>query len=131
MATFANELAQSTNEVKTFTIDFTNDLPTGGTVIAGTATHTPPYGGTLSPSVLVSNPYLYVTLSNPSSVGVNYLDVLATFNDGDKSSVRVPVNVVYPTATARAGMVDILSDLRGMTDSGPNEYEVAGVPFWS
>jgi hypothetical protein len=131
MATFANSLQQSTNEIKTYTIDYTLDLPAAGTVIAGTATHTPPSGGTLTPTVQVSNPYVYATLPAPSVTGVHYLDVLATFNDGQTSSVRVPINVVYPAAIARVGMADIISDLRGLTDANVDDYTIAGNSFWS
>lgn len=131
MATFATGQQQSTNEIKTYTVDFTLDLPDGGTVTAGTATHVPPSGSALTVSVSVSSPYVYATLPAPSIVGVHYLDILATFNTGDKSSVRVPVNVVYPSTPARSGMADIINDLRGMTDSGADDYTIAGVPWWS
>ncbi len=131
MATFANGLMQSANEIKTYTIDYTNDLPTGGTVTGGTATHIPP-SGTASPvTVSVVTPYVYATLPVQSVTGVHYLDILATFSDGDLSSVRVPINVVYPATPARSGMADIVSDLRAMTDASAEDYEVAGVPYWT
>lgn len=132
MATFASGLQQSTSEIKTYTIDYTNDLPTGGTVSGGTATHVPPTGGTVSTvTVLTSSPYVYATLPAQSVTGVHYLDVLATFNDGNKSAVRVPINVVYPSTPARSGMADVISDLRSMTDASAEDYTVAGVPYWS
>lgn len=131
MATYANGLQQSTTEIHTYTIDFTNDLPTGGTVTAGTASHTPPSGAASMPTVEISNPYIFATLGVQSVTGVHYLDILATFSDGDKSSVRVPINVVYPDVTARAGMGDVIRDLRSMTDASAEDYTVAGLPYWS
>lgn len=131
MATFANQLQQATNEIHTYTVDYTNDLPTGGTVSAGTATHIPPSGSAGTVSVSVSSPYVYATLPAQSVAGVHYVDVLATFSNGDRSSVRIPVNVVYPTQTARSGMADIIAELRGMTEASGNDYQIAGVPYWS
>jgi hypothetical protein len=131
MATLESPQLQATSEIKTYTVDFTDELPSGGTVTAGTATHIPPSGAVSTVTVTVSNPYLYATLPAQSVVGSHYLDILATFNDGQKSAVRLPINVVYPSTPARSGMVDLLSDLRAMTDTGPDEYSVAGVPYWS
>lgn len=131
MATFADSLQQATNEIKTYTIDFTNDLPTGGTISAGTVTHTPPSGSASTPTVSVTSPYVYATLGIQSVPGVHYLDILATFSDSDKSAVRVPINVVYPAVTARSGMADIISDLRGICDASIGDYEISGVPFWT
>lgn len=131
MATFADSLQQSASEIKTYTIDFTNDLPNGVTVTAGTATHIPPSGSVSAITVEAVSPYLYATLPVQTVTGVHYIDVLATFSDGDRSAVRVPVNVVYPSPTARSGMADILSDLRELTDAGPDDYSIAGVPYWS
>jgi hypothetical protein len=131
MSTFENSLSQSTNEIKTYTIDFTNDLPSGGTVTAGTATHIPPSGSVSSVSCSATSPYLYATLGVQAVTGVHYLDILATFSNGDKSAVRVPVNVVYPAATARSGMAELITELRGMCDAGADDYSIAGFPYWS
>jgi hypothetical protein len=62
---------------------------------------------------------------------VHYVDVLATFSNSDKSPVRIEVNVVYPTATARSGMGDLISELRSMANAGASDYTVAGVPYWT
>lgn len=130
MATYANSIQQSTGEIKTYTIDFTDDLPDGGSVTGGTATHIPPSGSASTITTAVVSPYLYATLPAQSITGIHYLEILGTFNDGDKSSVRVPITVVYPSPTARAGMGDLINDLRLMTDTGPDDYTVAGVPYW-
>jgi hypothetical protein len=131
MATYEDGLQQATNEIHTYTIDFTLDLPTGGTVTAGTATHTPPSGSASAPTVSVTSPYVYTTLPVQSVTGVHYLDILATFSNGDKSAVRVPVNVVYPAATARSGMAELITELRGMCDAGADDYSIAGFPYWT
>lgn len=131
MATYAQAQTQGTVEVHTYTVDYTNDLPTGGTVTAGTATHIPPSGSASSVSVSVSSPYVYATLPLQTALGTHYIEVTATFNNDDKSSVRIPINVVYPSPKARTGMAEIISDLRGMTDTSTDDYELAGVPYWT
>lgn len=131
MAIYAQNVQQATNEVHTYTIDYTDDLPSGGTVTAGTATHTPPSGAASAISVTVSSPYLYATVPALAVTGLHYIDVLATFNDSDKSSVRIPVFVVYPTPTARAGMAELIGLLRELADVGPNEYTTAGQTYWT
>jgi len=132
VATFSSNNTQGINEIRTYTLDFTNDLAVGGTVTGGTATHTPPGEGTaITPTVSIVSPYVYVTLGAINTVGVHYLDVLATFSDGDKSAVRLAINGVYPTPTARAGMQDILIQLRAMCNAGISDYTIAGIPYWS
>jgi len=131
MATFKNERNQGITEISTYTIDYTDDLPTGGTVTGGTAIHTPPSGSALTPTVAVTSPYVFVTLPALGLVGIHYLDVLATFSDGDKSGVRLAINGVYSTPTARSGMGDIISQLRAMCGAGVNDYVIAGNPYWS
>src|SRR5512146_199732 len=131
MATFSTANIQSTAEIRTYTVDFTNDLPSGGTVAGGTATHTPPSGAATIPVTSVVSPYVYVAVGPLTQLGVHYVDVLATFSNNDKSAVRIPLNVVYPTPTARTGMVDLITELRGLTDAGVNDYSIAGIPYWS
>lgn len=131
MAIFSANNYQSTNEIRTYTIDYTDSLPTGGTVTAGTAIHTPPSGTASTPAVSVVSPYVYVTLSAPTVVGIHYIDVIGTFSDGDKSAARLAVNVLYPTPTARTGMSDIISTLRGMTGAGVGDYNINGLYYWS
>jgi len=131
MATYSTN-TQSITEIKTYTIDFTDALPTGVTVTGGTATHIPPGGGTaITPTVTAASPYVYVALGAIGLVGVHYLDVLATFSDGDKSTVRLAINAVYPSPTARVGMADNVTQLRAMTNSGASDYTIAGFPYWS
>jgi hypothetical protein len=130
MATFANNLTQQTNEIHTYTVDFTNDLPAGGTVTAGTATHTPPSGSAGTIAVSVTSPYVYATVPALSLVGSHYIDVLATFNNGDKSSARLPINIVYPSPVARIGMASLIAELRGLTEASPSDYIIAGNPYW-
>lgn len=131
MTTFETALQQSTLEIKRYTADFTNDLPTGGTVASGTTTHTPPSGGASTPTISVSSPYVYATLPAQAVLGLHYLDILATFSDGQKAEQRIPIEVVYPSPTARVGMADLISELRMMADCGADDYTIAGVPFWT
>ncbi len=131
MATFSGNNTQFTTEIRTYTIDYSNDLPTGGTVTAGTATHIPPSGDASVLAVQVSSPYVYVTFSQPTIVGTHYIDVLATFSDANTSNVRLAISVLYPLPTARSGMADLIAQLRGMCNAGVNDYTIAGVPYWS
>lgn len=131
MATYSEAQSQGTVEVHTYTVDFTNDLPTGGTVTAGTATHIPPSGSVSSVAVTVSNPYVYATLPLQTALGTHYIEVTGTFNNNDISSVRIPIYVLYPSPNSRTGMADVITDLRGMTDTAPDDYQLAGVPYWT
>jgi hypothetical protein len=63
--------------------------------------------------------------------GVHYVDIKATISDADTPLVRLAINAVYPTPTARVGMLDIIEELRGLTDAGSNDYTVAGSPYWT
>jgi len=132
MSEIFGNLSQSTNEIKTHTVDFTSLLPSGGTVTAGTATHTPPGGGTtVAVTCAITSPYVYVTVGPLATLGVNYVDVQATFNDGDISTARLIVDVFYPSVAARSGMVDIITELRGMTEASADDYVVVNQGYWS
>ena len=63
MATFklAN-VEQSTPEIRTWVIDYTDDLLTGVTVASGTAIHTPPSGTAGTPTCIVSSPKINATI---------------------------------------------------------------------
>jgi hypothetical protein len=131
MAQYAT-YSQIAGEIKTYTVDFTDSLPSGGSVTAGTVTHTPPIGGaTLSPATSVTTPYVYVTFTAPTVTGVHYLDVFGTFSDSDKQGVRLEIDVVYPAGVCRAGMQTLVDTVRGMTDTNPNDYTIAGVRYWT
>lgn len=133
MATYSKAKNQSTLEAYTYTVDFSNDLPSGGTVTAGTAIHIPPSGSASSITTSVTSPYVYVSVPTITLLGTHYVDVLATINSDttNQASVRIPINVLYPSPVARSGMVDIITELREMTDSGIDDYTVAGIPYWT
>lgn len=122
---------QSTSEIRRWEADFTDDLPTGGTITAGTATHTPPSGSSATPTVTFGSATVTAIIGPLTVTGIHYLDILATFSDGEKSEIRTAFTVNYPTATAREGMSSLVSKLRSQTDSGANDYLVGGVPYWS
>lgn len=131
MATYSSDNKQWTSEIKTYTIDFTNDLPSGGSVTGGRATHIPPSGSAGTPVVSVSSPYLYVTLGTQSVLGVHYVDAAGTFSNGDVSPVRLEVLFVYGSPTCRSGMVDIVNEVRALAAVGPSDYTIAGNPYWT
>lgn len=132
MATITEaNIQQATNEIRQWTVDYTNDLPTGATVSSASATHIPPSGSAATGTVSVVSPYVYVTIGTLTVVGVHYIDVLATYSNGEKSSQRIAFAVNYPSPTARAGMLNIITRLRGMTNAGINDYSIAGVPYWT
>lgn len=133
MATYSQAQNQSTLEAYTYTVDFTNDLPTAGTVTAGTAVHTPPSGAASAITTSVTSPYVYVSVPAQTVTGIHWVDVLATINNDitNTASVRIPIQIVYPSPVARTGMADLITELREMTDSGVNDYTIAGVPYWT
>jgi hypothetical protein len=122
---------QSTREIRRWTADFTDDLPTGGSITAGTAFHTPPSGTAGSVTVTYTNTTVTATLGPLSVVGIHYLDIQATCSNNEKSEVRIEFTVNYPTETARASMADLITNLRSLTNAGALEYTVAGNPFWT
>ena len=79
----------------------------------------------------VVSPYVYVDLGPLTVLGTHYLEVTGTFSDGTKSTAILIINAVYPTPTARAGMGDVISQLRAMCGAGVNDYVIAGNPYWS
>ena len=133
MATIQESTIQQTAyESRNWTADFTNDLPTGGTVSGGTAYHTPPAGGsTLTPTITVSTPYVSALLANPADVGIHYVRIVGTFSNGEESEVAIAFPVGYSDTQARQGMADIIRRLRGLAQAGAVDYQVAGIPFWS
>ena len=124
-------IQQSTIEIRGWTVDFTDDLPTGVTVSAGSAVHTPPSGAAVTPTYGTSGTTVTATIGPLSVVGIHYLDVIATFSNSEKSAVRVVIPVNYPTAISRSTMADLVGELRTLTNADANEYTVAGVPFWT
>lgn len=122
---------QSTGEIRRWEADFTDDLPTGGSITAGTATHTPPSGSAATPTVTFSGNIVTAVIGPLAVTGIHYLDIQATFSDSEKSEIRTAFTVNYPTTTARAGMASLIAKLRSYTDAGANDYLVGGVPYWS
>jgi len=132
MATYTStKIQQSTGEIRKWTFDFTDDIPSGATVLSGTATHTPPSGSAASLTITASSPYVYVQLGPLTVTGIHFLDATATFSNGEKSEIRLTFTVNYPAAIARSGLSDLISSLRKMTYAGPNDFDIAGVPYWT
>ena len=123
---------QSTTEVRTHYIDFTADLPTGVTVSSGSAVHTPPTGGSAtSPTcgTVMTGDILPVTVGPLGSTGRHIVTVTATLSDTQKTVARLVIPVVWDTA--RAGLVDLVSELRNMGNVGSNDFKVDGFPQFS
>ena len=132
MATFLQaNVEQSKPEIRTWVIDYTDDLLTGVTVSAGTAIHTPPSGTAGTPVCVVSSPYINATIGPLSAVGMHYLEVRATLSDGEISSVTISIPVGYATPTAREGMLDLIDTVRGMADVGPADFKIGAVSYWN
>jgi hypothetical protein len=132
MATYSQAHApQSTPEIRTWVVDFTDDLLSGVTIASGTAIHTPPSGTAGTPTVLVSSPRMNVTLGPLSVTGLHYLEARATLSDGEISSVTIAIPVGVSSPTAREGMLNLIDQLRASADVGPNDYTVAGQSYWN
>ena len=132
MASFIEALiSQGTYETRKWTADFSDDIPTGGSITAGTAYHTPPSGSAATPTIAYTTSTVTAQLSNLSVLGNHYLDVVATYSNGETSQVRIGFTVQFPVTAARVGMSDLVTELRGMTEAGAGDYTIAGTPYWS
>lgn len=89
-------IKQSYNEKRQWDFDFTNDLETGITVTSATATHTPPSGVAVTPSVgAISGNVVPVRVDNITNVeGKHTIRCLATLSDGQKSEIILYVVVI-------------------------------------
>lgn len=87
---------QSYSEKRQWDFDFNNDLPSGVTVSSGTATHTPPSGSAVTPTVgSISAGVVPVRLDLVTNVlGKHILRCLATFSDGEISEHILEITVV-------------------------------------
>ena len=132
MATYdLTTIQQGTAEIRKWTFDFTDDLPTGATVTAGTAVHTPPSGSAGTLAITVTSPYVYVTASGLTAIGVHHIEARATFSNAEVSSITAAIPVVHSTLTARSGLATLVDELRMMADAAPDEFAIAGQPFWT
>src|SRR5574341_245624 len=122
---------QATTEIRTHYVDFTDDLPSGVTVASGTAgTASFPSGGTAGISVgAVASNVLPITVTNPSVAGLFDIRGTATLSDAETIVFMLHIPVVW--ASVRAGMADLIAELRAMTDAGYEDFKVAGVNYWS
>ena len=90
-----SDLKQAKAEIRKWTIDFTDDLPSAVTVASAIATHTPPSGVATVPTVLAASPYVHATLPAQSVTGLHILDILATYSDAQKSAVRLNIEIPF------------------------------------
>ena len=96
MATLIMARRQALAEIRTYYVDFTDDLPTGVTVSSATATHVPPSGSASTPTVgTITAATVPVTLPAQTVTGLHKLDVLATLSNADKSAIRLMIPVHY------------------------------------
>lgn len=131
MPTYASNNFLAVGEIATYPIDYTNDIPAGGTVVSASAVHHPPSGAAGTIQCTVVNPYVYATIPGLSVNGVHYIDITAVISDTDTPVVRIAINCVFKETQARPGMLDIISRLRTMTDAGESDYTIAGERYWS
>lgn len=97
MATIINATVKQTYaEKRQWDFDFNGDLPSGVTVSSATATHTPPSGNAVTPTVgsIVAG-VVPVRLDLVTNVeGVHSLKCTATFSDGEISVIILYINVI-------------------------------------
>lgn len=122
---------QATTETRVHYIDFTNDLPAQCVVssaAAGTATF--PTGGTAALTIgTISDNIVPLEVANPYPAGDYTVSVTATLSDSQTIVAHLHIPVIW--AGVRAGMLDLIGQLRGLTDAGYDDFRVAGVPYWS
>lgn len=91
-------------EKRTWRADYTDDLPASVAVASAVATHVPPSGSALTPTVhtiennsggVAAIVPVSLDLSGSSALGEHYLDVVATLNNAqaEKSHVRLLIRV--------------------------------------
>ncbi len=131
MATDLTATPQANTEIRTHYVDFTEDLPSGVTVATCTAgTGSFPSGGTAGISVgAIAANVAPVTVTNPSPAGLYDIRGTATLSDAETIVFMLHIPVIW--AGARAGMSDLIGELRAMTDASYEDFKVAGVPYWS
>lgn len=122
---------QATTETRAHYVDFSNDLPSGVTVSSCTAgTGAFPTGGTAGISVgVISSNIAPITVTNPSPAGLYDIRGTALLSDSETIVFMLHIPVIW--ASVRAGMDYLIADLRAMTDTGYEDFKVAGVPYWS
>jgi hypothetical protein len=122
---------QATTEKRTHFVDFTKDLPSGITVssaVAGTVTF--PTGGTAALSVgVIASDVVPLTVTNPAPAGEYIVSITATLSDAETIVANLHIPVIWKDT--RDGMDYLIAELRGMTDTGYDDFKVAGVPYWS
>lgn len=94
MATFKKLSNGSKTEIRTYFWDVTDDLPGGVTVVSATATHFPPSGAAVTPTLVVSTPNVNVTVPAVACTGVHVVKVIATLSDGETSELFLIIPVV-------------------------------------
>lgn len=95
MAIERKTVTMSKGEIRTFFVDFSDDLPEGVTVASVAVTHEPPSGTPGSFTGSLTGSVAAVQVSGLSVLGVHYVEVLATLSNGDKSSARLIIPVIY------------------------------------
>ena len=119
---------QATTEIRTHFVDFSKDLPSGITVsscVAGSVAY--PATGTAALAVgAISANVVPLTVTNPAPAGEYIVSLTATLSDAETIVAYLHIPVVWQTV--RAGMADMIAQLRGMTDAGYDDFKVAGVP---
>ncbi len=82
-------------EVRTFDVDFTDDLRTGKSVSTATAVLTAPDKTTSSPSATVASNIVTLAIGPVGKIGTYTLDVLATLSDADISVARLVLDCIF------------------------------------
>jgi hypothetical protein len=87
---------QSYNEIRIWDFDFTNDLSTGVTVSSATATHVPPSGVAVTPTVgVISSNIVPVKVTSITNVeGMHTLRCMATLSNTEKSEIILYITVI-------------------------------------
>lgn len=86
---------QGSTEIRTYFLNFTDDLPSAVTVSSATATHTPPSGASVTCTVSTTSPNVNVTVPALTVTGVHMVSVLATLSNGDKSEILLVIPVKW------------------------------------
>lgn len=88
---------QAMTAIRTWFLDFTDELPQGVILTDATATHVPPEGGAVTtPAAIVQqDTQVWMTLGPVDILGNHVVYVNYFMSDGEKDSIKLVVPVSY------------------------------------
>lgn len=88
---------QAMTAIRTWFLDFTDELPQGVTLVNASALHVPPVGGTPTTPVTIvqQDTQVWMTLGPVNVLGNHVVFVTYFMSDGEQDSIKLVVPVSY------------------------------------